>query len=72
MIKYQLKYGLSSNEADLEYMVSTGGDVITFNGNVDHRTIVENEFPMIFARLFRLCPTEWESRITLEWEVYSC
>ena len=70
--KYQLKYGLSSNEADLEYVATSGGDFITFNGNSDQNTAVENEFSMIFARVVRLCPTEWQSRIALRWEVYGC
>ena len=70
--KYQLKYGMSSNEADLENVTTSGGDVITFNGNSDRDTIVENEFSMIFAQVIRLCPTEWDSRIALRWEVYGC
>ena len=70
--KYQLKYGLSSNEADFEYVTTSGGDVITFNGNSDRDTIVENEFSMIFAQVMRLCPTDWDSRIALRWELYGC
>ena len=70
--KYQLKYGLSNNEADLEYVMTSGGDVITFNGNSDQNTAVENEFSMIFAQVMRLCPTEWFSGIALRWEVYGC
>ena len=70
--KYQLKYGMSSNEADFEYVTSDGGDVITFDGNIDRDSVVENEFAKIFARVLRLCPTEWHIHISLRWEVYGC
>ena len=70
--KYQLKYGTSSNEADFQYVTSDGGDVITFDGNIDRDSVVENEFAKIFARVLRLCPTEWHIHISLRWEVYGC
>ena len=73
--KYQLKYSLLGNEADFEYVTSSaaeGGDVITFNGNSDQDTVVENEFSTIFAQFFRLYPTEWVGHISLRWEVYGC
>ena len=72
--KYQLKYSLSSSEASFEYVTSspTGGDIITFNANSDRDSVVENEFAMIFARFFRLCPLEWHGHISMRWEVYGC
>ena len=71
--EYQLKYGLSSNEANLEYVTSAaGGEAITFEGNTDRDSVVENEFAMIFARVVRLIPTNWHGRIGLRWEIYGC
>ena len=72
--KYQLKYSLSGSEATFEYVTSpsTGGDIVTFNANSDGDSVVENEFAMIFARFFRLCPVEWHNRISMRWEVYGC
>ena len=73
MTEYQLKYGLSSNEANLEYVTSAaGGDAITFEGNSDRDSVVENEFAMIFARVVRLIPTNWLGRIGLRWEIDGC
>ena len=72
--KYQLKYSLSSSEASFEYVTSspTGGDIVTFIANSDRDSVVENEFAMIFARFFRLCPLEWHLHISMRWEVYGC
>ena len=68
--KYQLKYNLSINEADFEYVTSAGGDITTFDGNIDQDSVVENEFEVISARIFRLCPIEWNNHIAMRWEVY--
>ena len=68
--RYQLKYSLSINEADFEYVTSTGGGVMTFNGNSDRNSVVENEFAIISARVLRLYPIEWRIPIALRWEVY--
>ena len=70
--KYQLKYGLTSTEADFEYVRSSTGRITTFVGNADQNSVVENEFAMVFARVIRLCPIEWQSRIALRWELYGC
>ena len=71
--KYQLEYGLSSDEEDFDYVMSpAGGDAVTFNANSDRDSVVENEFAIIFARVFRLCPVEWHNYISMRWEVYGC
>ena len=72
LTKYRLKYGLSANEDEFEYVRSAGGDVITFDGNSDKDTGVENEFEMVFARVMRLCPVEWNRSIAVRWELYGC
>ena len=70
--KYQLKYSLSNNEADFEYVTSASGDVMTFDGNTDRNSVVENEFATVSVLFFRLCVIEWHNHIALRWEVYSC
>ena len=68
--KYQLKYNLSISEADFKYVTSAGGDITTFDGNIDQDSVVENEFEVISARIFRLCPIAWNYHIAMRWELY--
>ena len=70
---YQLKYSLTGDEADFEYVTSPqDGAAVTFAGNTDRDTIVKHEFGAILARYFRLYPTVWYNHISLRWELYSC
>ena len=58
--EYQLKYGLSSNETNLEYVTSAGWEAITFEGNSDRDSVAwasAGFFPeggRIFLKILRL------------------
>ena len=70
---YQLKYSLTSMEADFGYVKSSAdGSVVTFPGNFDRNTIVANGFDPITGRYIRLYPTAWNNHISMRWEVYGC
>ena len=70
--RYQLKYGISSTQADFEYVTSADGEIISFDGNNDRDSIVENEFPTVLAKFIRLNPIGWHQYISMRCEVYGC
>ena len=42
-----------------------------FNGNSDRETKVKNEFLYPFrARTIRICPTEWQTYVSMRFEAY--
>ena len=68
---YKLKYGLTSEESDFQYVTSSEGSEL-FIGNTNRDSIVRNTFPTILTRYFRLVVQSWNIHIGLRWELYGC
>ena len=69
--KYKVLYSIDG--VSFEPAVDSNGGVIEFSGNVDQSTPVTNTFPEpIVARYVLLSPTDWNSWISLRWDLDGC